>query len=122
MLVDLLRNQGLAITPYDVLAFIDDFVQQSGEPGHHWEYVRKWCLMAGQANANEKSKVCLDTTPVTVDDEDFDRWVGTCLDIAFGPHPSTAAGPSAGLTGNQPAMDFFALSQMLSTTIGANMM
>ncbi len=71
MLVDLLQNQGLAVTPYDVLASINDFVQQSGEPGHHWEYLRKWCLVAGEANANGKSKVFLDTTPVTVDDEDF---------------------------------------------------
>jgi len=122
MLVDLLRNQGSAVTPYDVLASIDDFVQQSGEPGHHWEYIRKWCLVAGQANANGKSKVFLDTTPVTVDDEDFDRWVGTRLDIAFGPRHSTSAGPAAGMTGNRPAMDFLALSQMLSTTIGTNMM
>ena len=51
MLVDLLRNQGSAITPHDVLAAIDDFIQDSGEPGQHWEYVRKWCLVAGQANA-----------------------------------------------------------------------
>jgi hypothetical protein len=122
MLVNLLRNQGSAVTPHDVLASIDNFVQEIGEPGHHWEYVRKWCLVAGQANANGKSKVCLDTTPVTVDDEDFDRWVGTCLDIAFGPRPPTAAGPSAGLTSNQPAMDFLKLSQMLSTTIGTNKM
>ena len=41
MLVDLLRNQGFAVTPYNVLASIKDFVQQSGEPGHHWEYIRK---------------------------------------------------------------------------------
>ena len=122
MLVNLLRNQGSAITPHDVLTSIDNFVQDSGEPGPHWEYVRKWCLVAGQANANWKSKVCLDTTPVTVDDEDFDRWVETRLDIAFGPRPPTAAGPSAGLTSNQPAMDFLKLSQMLSTTIGTNMM
>ena len=78
--------------------------------------------MAGQANTNGKSKVFLDTTPVTVDDEDFDQWVGTRLDIAFRPCPSTSAGPGAGITGNQPAMDFLALSQMLSTTIGTNMM
>jgi hypothetical protein len=122
MLVDLLQNQGSAITPHDVLASIDDFVQDSGEPGQHWEYVRKWCLVAGQANANGKSKVCLDTTPVTVNDEDFDRWVGTRLDIAFEPRPPTAAGPSAGVTSNQPAMDFLKLSQMLSTTIGTNML
>ena len=31
MLIDLLRNQGSAVTPYNVLASIDDFVQQSGE-------------------------------------------------------------------------------------------
>ena len=31
MLVDLLSNQGSAVTTYDVLASIDDFVQQSGE-------------------------------------------------------------------------------------------
>jgi hypothetical protein len=72
MLVDLLQNQGSTVTPYDVWASINDFVQQSREPGHHWEHVRKWCLVAGQANANGKSKVCLDTTLVTVDDEDFD--------------------------------------------------
>jgi len=92
------------------------------QPGPHWVYIRKWCLVAGEANANGKSKVFLGTTPVTVDDEDFDRWVGTRLDIAFGPRPSTYAGPAAGMTGNQPAMDFLALSKMLSTTIGTNMM
>jgi len=122
MLVDLLRNQGSAITPHDILASTDDFVQDSREPGQHWEYVRKWCLVAGQANASGKSKVCLDTTPVTVDDEDFDRWVGTRLDIAFGSRPLTSAGPLAGLTSNQPTMDFLKLSQMLSMTIGTNML
>jgi hypothetical protein len=124
MLVDLLQNQGSAVTPYGVLASIDDFILQSGElgDGDHWEYVRKWCLVAGQANANGKSKVFLDTAPVTVDDKDFDRWVGTRLDIAFGPRPATSAAPAAGMKGNQPAMDFLALLKMLSTTIGTNMM
>ncbi len=37
MLINLLQNQGLAVTPCDVLASIDDFVIQSGEPGDHWE-------------------------------------------------------------------------------------
>jgi hypothetical protein len=104
------------------LASIDDFVQESGETGHHWDHVRNWCLVTGQANTNGKGKVCLDTTPVTVDDKDFDRWVGTRLDIAFGPRPPTAAGPVAGLTSNQPALDFLKFSQMLSTTIGKNML
>jgi len=42
MLVDLLQNQGSVVTPHDVLASIEVFVQEeSGEPGHHWEHVRK---------------------------------------------------------------------------------
>ena len=105
-----------------MLASIDDFLLQSGELGDHWEYVRKWCLVAGQANANGKSRLFLDTTPVTIDDKDFDQWVGTRLDIAFGARPTTSAAPAAGMIGNQPAIDFLALSKMLSTTIGANMM
>ena len=85
VLVDLLRTQGMAVTPYDVLASIDDFVQESGEPDHHWDYIRKWCLVVGQANANGKSKTFLDTNPVTINDGDFDRWVGNSLNITFGP-------------------------------------
>jgi hypothetical protein len=71
VLVDLLCTQSSVVTPYNILASIDDFVQGSGEPGHHWDYIRKWCLVAGQTNANGKSKVFLDTNPVTIDDEDL---------------------------------------------------
>ena len=72
VLVNLLRTQGSAVTPHDVLASIDNFVQGSGQPGHHWDYIRKWCLVAGQANTNGKSKMVLDTSPVTINDKDFD--------------------------------------------------
>ena len=44
VLANLLCTQGLAVTPYNILASINDFVQGSGEPGHHWDYIRKWCL------------------------------------------------------------------------------
>jgi len=60
MLVDLFCNQGLAVTPYNVLASIDDFVQQSGEPGHHWEYIRKWCLWQAKQTPMEKAR-CFST-------------------------------------------------------------
>ncbi len=40
-LVDLLQSQGLAITPHDVLATIDDFIKNSRHPaGQQWEV---WC-------------------------------------------------------------------------------
>jgi hypothetical protein len=49
-LVDLHRTQGAAITPHDVLATVDDFLQSSHyPPGNQWDCVRKWCLVACQA-------------------------------------------------------------------------
>ncbi len=50
--------------------------------------VRKWCLVASQAGTSGKSKVFLNTSPITIDDEDFNRWVGNRLDIAMGPRPA----------------------------------
>jgi hypothetical protein len=79
-LVHLLRNQGAVITPYDVLATIDGYLQEGRAPAEQeWEHVRNWCLVASQAGANGKSKVFLETSPVTIDKEDFDKWVANCL-------------------------------------------
>jgi hypothetical protein len=58
-LVDLLRMQGPAIAPHNVLATVNDFVQSSGHPaGQQWECIRKWCLVGSQAGANGKAR-CL---------------------------------------------------------------
>ncbi len=130
-LVDLLRTQGPAITPYDVLATINDFISSGGHPGgQQWDCVKRWCLLASQAGTNGKSKVFLDTSPVTINDEEFDRWVGNRLDVSMGPHTpaahtgGTAGGsaPVGGAGGGQQALDYLALSKLLATTIGANMM
>jgi hypothetical protein len=75
-LVDLLRNQGAAIMPYNVLATIDSYLQEGRAPAEQeGEHVRNWCLVASQAGANGKSKVFLETSPVTIDEEDFNKWV-----------------------------------------------
>jgi hypothetical protein len=78
--------------------------------------------VASQAGTNGKSKVFLDTSPVNIDDEDFDQWVGNRLDITFGPHPLVSAVSVAGTASTQQAMDYLALSKMLVTTIGSSMM
>ena len=71
---DLLRTPGLAITPHDVLTIVEEFIQNSGHPpGQQWECVQRWCLVACQTGNNGKSKVFLDTIPVTIDDDKFDR-------------------------------------------------
>jgi hypothetical protein len=88
VLVDLLRTQGMAIMPHKVLMMMDDFIASSTHPtGQQWECVCKWCLVAGQSRANGKSKVFLETSPVTINDDDFDLWVVNCLGISLGPRP-----------------------------------
>jgi hypothetical protein len=115
-------HMGPAITPLDVLLIVDNFILSIlHPPGPQWDCVWKWCLVAGQSGANRKSKIFLETNPVTINDEDFDRWVGCCLDISLGPCPVGSPHALAGLVGNL-AMDYLALSKMSATTIGTNMM
>jgi hypothetical protein len=130
-LVDLLQTQGPTITPYDVLAIVNNFIGANGHPGGlQWDCVQKWCLVASQAGTSGKSKVFLDTSPVTIDNKDFDRWVGNRLDIAMGPRPAGGgtggvaggAGVAGVAGGNQQTMENLALSKIFSTTIGTNMM
>ncbi len=90
-IIDLLRTPGPAITPHEVLNIMDEFIQNSGHPlGQQWECIRRWCLVACQTGTNGKSRVFLDTVPITIDDDKFDRWVGTKLDNTLGPRPSGA--------------------------------
>ncbi len=77
--------------------------------------------MAGQSGASRKSKVFLETSLVTINDNDFDCWIGYCLDISLGPHPGGSpqvmARPAANVV-----MDYSALLKMLAMTIGTRMM
>ncbi len=78
--------------------------------------------VVSQASTNGKSKVFLNTNLVTIDDKDFNRWVGNRLDITFGPCPLVSAVSVAGTASIQQVMDYLALSKMLGTTIGSSMM
>jgi hypothetical protein len=101
---------------------VDKFIQNSGHPpGQQWECIRRWCLVACQTGTNGKSRVFLDTVPATIDDDEFDRWVGTKLDITLGPRPSGATPITTAAAGGAQAIDFLAMLKMLATTIGANM-
>ncbi len=56
--------------------------------------------MAGQSKANGKSKIFLETSPVTIDDKDFDCWVGNCQDISLEPRPIGAPQTLVGMAVN----------------------
>jgi hypothetical protein len=122
-LVNLLCMPGSASTPHDVLTIIDEFIQNSGHPlGQQWECVQRWCLVACQTGNNGKSKVFLDTVPFTIDDDEFDQWVGTKLNITLGPRPSGVTLTMMAVVMGTQAINYLTMSKMLATTIGANMM
>ncbi len=75
LIVDLLRDQGQAQTPYKVLCTIDEYLPNNAYAAAlDWGLLRKWCLVASQTGTQQnKSKLNLDTTPVTIDNEEFDR-------------------------------------------------
>jgi len=122
VLVDLLRNQGPAPTPYEVLGTIDTFLSSNTDSdAGDWELLRQWCLVASQTGAGQtpKSKLSLETTPVTIDDDDFDKWVGTRLDVSFGPRPMLAATTSShqATTTSSPAAEYIALTKMFAANM-----
>ena len=101
---------------------VDDFIASSLHPtGQQWECVCKWCLVAGQSGANGKNNVFLETSPVTINDDDLDLWGANCLDISLGPRPGGSPQATVGPVANR-GMDYSALSRMLATTIGTTMM
>ncbi len=77
--------------------------------------------MAGQSGANGKNNVFLETSPVTINDDDLDLWGANCLDISLGPRPGGSPQATVGPAANR-GMDYSALSRMLATTIGTTMM
>ncbi len=90
--------------------------------GAQWDLVRNWCMVAGQAGNNNKSHIFLDINLVTINNEEFNLWVGKKLDSNLGPHPTTARATQVGTTNNSQTMDYIHLLQILATTVGSSML
>jgi hypothetical protein len=91
-MVAILRESGGATTPANVLNAVDE-LQQATEgaiPDDQWKTVIDWCILAGQANSNGagKSLLAIEINSVAIDDDEFNTWVGSKLDVAFGPRPA----------------------------------
>jgi hypothetical protein len=120
LIVNLLRDQGQAQTPHEVLRTIDEYLPNDAYTATlDWGLLRKWCLVASQTGIQQnKSKLNLHTTPVTTDDEEFDWWMGNRLDVSFGPWPLVAASvPQPVTTASKTVAEYLALSKMLATNM-----
>ncbi len=75
--------------------------------------------MASQTGTQQnKSKLNLETTSVTIDDKEFDRWMGNRLDVSLGPRPLVAAStPQPATTASNTSAEYLALSKMFATNM-----
>ncbi len=87
----LARSQTLTLggvsTPADVMAAMDEVMLRigGGITDDQWKKVIKWCLVANQSDANDrKSLLSIEVDSVTIDDDNFDTWVESKLDMALG--------------------------------------
>jgi hypothetical protein len=122
-MVAILREAGGAATPPDILNAVDE-IQQATEGAiaeEQWKTVIDWCILAGQASQNGKSLLSIEVASVVIDDDEFDTWVGSKLDVALGPRP--AQNTQQGTAQHQPQiLDYLQMSRLLASTVGQGMM
>jgi hypothetical protein len=86
-MVKILRESGGASTPADVLAAMEEVTLRMGGglPDDQWKTITDWCLVARQADTNNrKSLLSIEVESVVIDDDEFDTWVESTLDMALG--------------------------------------
>jgi hypothetical protein len=60
-----------------------------GLPEDQWKTIIEWCLVASQTDVNNrKSLLSIEVDSVVIDDDKFDTWVESKLDMALGKQPA----------------------------------
>lgn len=125
-MVEILREPGCASTPADVLAAMEEVSLRMGGGlvDDDWKTIIEWCLVASQSDANNrKSLLSIEVDSVAIDDDEFDTWMESKLDMALGKRPSTSS-PTQGLQANQPQQvnDQLHMARLLASTVGQGML
>ncbi len=56
-----------------------------GVPEDQWKTILEWCLVASQGDANNrKSLLSIKVDSVAIDNDEFDTWMESKLDMALG--------------------------------------
>ncbi len=56
-----------------------------GVLGDQWKTIIEWCLVVSQGDANnKKSLLSIEVDSVAIDDDKFDTWMESKLDMALG--------------------------------------
>ena len=125
-MVEILREAGGASTPADVMAAMDEVMLRMGGGimEDQWNTVVEWCLVASQADGNnKKSLLSIEVDSVAIDDDEFDTWVESKLDMALGRRPSRNS-HHQGAQAQQPnhMNDQLNMARLLASTVGQGML
>jgi hypothetical protein len=60
-----------------------------GVPEDQWKTIIEWCLVTSQGDVNnKKSLLSIKVDSVAIDDDEFDTWMESKLNMALGKRPA----------------------------------
>ena len=124
-MVEILREAGGASTPADVYAAMEEVTLRigGGLPENQWKTIIEWCLVASQTDANNrKSLLSIEVDSVVIDDQEFDTWVESKLDMALGKRPEKDGPQQRAMAPQQQMHDHLHIARLLASTVGQGMM
>jgi hypothetical protein len=121
----ILREAGGASTPANVFAAMEEVALPMGRglPDDQWKTTIDWCLVASQADTNNrKSLLSIEVHSVVIDDDEFNTWVESKLDMALGKRPAKNGPPQRAMALQLPVHDHLHMARLLASTVGQGMM
>ncbi len=126
VMVEILWESRGASTPADVLAAMEEVTLRMGGglPDDQWKTITDWCLVARQADTNNrKSLLSIEVESVVIDDDEFDTWVESKLDMALGKRPAKHWPPQITTAPQLPEHDHLQImARLLASTVRQGMM
>ncbi len=124
-MVEILRESGGVSTPANVLAAIEEvrLRMDVGVLEDQWKTITEWCLVASQGDANnKKSLLSSKVDSVAIDDDEFDTWMESKLDMVLGKRPAGNWPPPNVVAQQPPLHDHLHMARLLASTVGQGMM
>ncbi len=94
-----------------------------GVPEDQWKTIIEWCLVTSQGDVNnKKSLLSIKVDSVAIDDDEFDTWMESKLNMALGKRPAGNWPPPNVVAQQPPLHDHLHMACHLASTVGQGMM
>jgi hypothetical protein len=90
-----------------------------GVPEDQWKTIIEWCLVASQGDVNNrKSLLSIEVDSVAIEDDKFDTWMESKLNMALGKRPAGNWPPTNAIAQQRPLHDHLHMAHLLASTVG----